>query len=67
MVIKDKFRLVSGTENVINVSSSLINKMVSEENSPRHVFAILELKRKSISHFTTDTIFKWVSDKKKRE
>lgn len=67
MVIKDKFRLVSGTENIINVSSSVIKKYSSEENSPRHVFAILELKRKSIVHFSTKTIMNWVSNKKMRE
>jgi len=67
MVIKDKFRLVSGAENVIRVSSSVIEKHSSEENSPRHVFAILELKKKSIVHFTSKKIMDWVSDKKKRE
>jgi len=67
MVIKDKFRLVSGAENVISVPMSVIEKHSSEENSPRHVFAILELKKKSIVHFTSDTIMKWVADKEKRE
>lgn len=67
MIIKDKFRLVSGAENVINVSSSVIEKHSSEENSPRHVFAILELKKKSLTHFSTPTIMDWVSDIKKRE
>lgn len=67
MIIKDKFRLVSNTENVISVSSSVIKAHSSEENSPRHVFAILELKKKSINHFTTNTIMDWVSNMKKRE
>lgn len=67
MVIKNKFRLVSNAENVINVSSSVIKEYSSEENSPRHVFAILELKRKSIIHFANNTIFNWVSNKTKRE
>lgn len=67
MIIKDKFRLVSGAENVINVSSSVIQSHTSEENSPRHVFAILELKRKSIAHFTMPTIMNWVSNINKRE
>jgi len=67
MIIKDKFRLVSGSENVIHVPSSVIEKHSSEENSPRHVFAILELKKKSIVHFTSNKIMNWVSDKKKRE
>jgi len=67
MIIKDKFRLVSGTENIINVSSSVIKKHSEEENSPRHVFAILELKKKNVVHFTNSKILKWVADKRKRE
>lgn len=67
MIVKDKFRLVSGAENVISVSSSVIEKHSTEENSPRHVFAILELKKKSIVHFTSNVIMNWVSNIKKRE
>lgn len=67
MIIKDKFRLVSGTPNILSVSSSVIKSYEKEENSPRHVFAFLELKRKSIQHFSTDTIFNLISDKKKRD
>lgn len=67
MIVKDKFRLVSGTENVINVPEATIKKFSSEENNVRHVFAILELKKKSIVHFTNKTIMDWVSNKTKRE
>ena len=67
MIVKDKFRLVGGAENVLNVSSSVIKANSNEENSARHVFAILELKKKSIVHFTNKTIHKWISDKNKRE
>ena len=67
MIVKDRFRLVSNAENVIHVSPSTIDKYSSEENNPRHVFAILELKKKSISHFTSQVIMDWVSNIKKRE
>jgi len=67
MIIKDKFRLISNMPNVINLSSAVIKTYQIEENSPRHVFAFLELKKKNINHFTNKTIFDLISDTKKRE
>lgn len=67
MVIKDTFRLVSGAPNVFKVSGSVVRSYQREENSPRHVFVILELKKHSIKHFTTSTIFNYIKDVKKRE
>jgi hypothetical protein len=67
MVIKDKFRLISGMPNVVNLSSSVIKTYQKEENNPRHIFAFLELKKKSINHFTNKTIFKLISDTKARD
>lgn len=67
MIIKDKFQLVSGAPNIFNVSESVVKTHQIEENNPRHVFAVLELKKNSIKHFTTPTIFNLIKDKKKRE
>lgn len=67
MIIKQKFRLVSNAPNILSVSSSVIKSYEKEENSPRHVFAVLELKKKSIQHFSNDTIFKLISDTQKRK
>lgn len=67
MIIKKDFRLVSGAPNILNESKGAINSYQKEENSPRHVFAILELKKKSITHFTNRKIFDLISDKKARE
>jgi len=67
MIIKQKFRLVSNTPNILSVSSSVIKSYEKEENSPRHVFAVLELKKKTIQHFSNDTIFKLISDTQKRK
>lgn len=67
MVIKSNFRLVSNVPNVTQLSPAMIKNYMYEENSPRHVFAFLELKRKSIQHFTNNTIFKLISNKKARE
>lgn len=67
MVIKDKFRLVSGAPNLFSVSPSVVKSYQIEENNPRHVFAILELKKNSIRHFTNSKIFDLIKDKKQRE
>lgn len=67
MVIKDSFRLVSGAPNLFKVSESVVKSYQEEENSPRHVFAILELKKKSINHFTNKKIFNLISNIKQRE
>lgn len=67
MVIKESFRLVSKTPNVLNMSESIMRSFYNEENSPRHVFATLELKKKNFVHFTNKKIFDLISDIKKRE
>lgn len=67
MIIKKNFRLVSNVPNVLELSPAIINTYSYEENSPRHIFAFLELKRRSIPHFTNNTIFKLVSNIKERD
>ena len=67
MLVKDSFYLVSKTPNILNLSESIMRSYYIEENSPRHVFAILELKKNSIVHFTNRKIFDLISDIKKRE
>jgi hypothetical protein len=67
MVIKDRFRLVSGAQNLFNVSASVIKSYQIEENNPRHVFAVLELKKNSIRHFSNNKIFDLIKDKNRRE
>jgi len=67
MKIKDSFKLVTNVPNILNLSESVLRSFYNEDNSPRHVFAILELKKNSIVHFTTKKIFNIVSNKKKRD
>lgn len=67
MVIKDRFRLIGNTPNILSLSDGELKAFYNDENSPRHVFAFLELKHKSISHFTTPTIFSFISDINRRE
>ena len=67
MIIKDKFELLNKTPNILNVPKSSLATYSIEENSPRHVFTILELKKRSIKHFTKDKIFKFMGDIQERE
>lgn len=67
MIIKKDFRLVSGTPNILSVPESVINSYTREENSPRHVFALLELKKRQVRHFTNSKIFDLISDLNKRD
>lgn len=66
MKVKDSFRLISNTPNILNLSESVLRSFYNEENNPRHVFAILELKKNSMVHFTNKKIFELISNKKKR-
>jgi len=67
MIIKDSFKLVSNAPNIVKMSESVVRSYSEEENSPRHVFAMLELKKKSITHFTTKKIFNLISNTTKRD
>lgn len=67
MIVKDSFKLISGVPNILNLSESIINSYYDEENSTRHIFAILQLKQKNISHFTKNAIFNLISNINKRE
>jgi len=67
MIVKNKFRLISEMPNVLKLPSSVIKTYQKEENNPRHIFAFLELKKKSINHFSNKTIYKLISNTKERD
>lgn len=67
MKVKETFKLVSNVPNILNLSESIVRSFYNEENSPRHVFAILELKKQSIVHFTSKKIFNLISNIKQRD
>jgi hypothetical protein len=60
MVIKDKFTLLSGNDNVLNLSQSQIDSLTLEPNLPKLVYASLELKSNMIHHMGFDTILKYL-------
>ena len=67
MIIKKTFKLISNSPNIINFSENVLRSYYIEENSPRHIFAFLELKKKDFVHFTNAKIFDLISNIKKRE
>ena len=60
MMIKQKFDLLRGVENVIKVSGSTVSRALVA-NGPRKIFVTLELERARINHFTKDKVFKLIS------
>jgi len=60
MIVKEKFDLLKGVDNILNLPSSRIKKM-EIENGPRKLFVVLELMKSRISHYTKDEIFKLIS------
>jgi len=68
MVIKDKFKLIRNTPNVLNVSENVLKQYYKEENSPRNVFTFLTQYKKNIkNHFTNKKIFDLIENVKERE
>jgi hypothetical protein len=67
MLVKKEFNLISKTPNVINVPSSFLKSYFFEENSFEQLKSILELRKKSLVHFTNKKIFDLISDVRKRD
>ena len=66
MIVKQKFDLLRGIDNVLNLSSTEIKKY-EVENGPRKVFVILELMKSRISHYTKDKVFSRISSLSERK
>lgn len=66
MIVKDKFDLLKGIDNVLKMSKSEIAKY-EVENGARKVFVVLELTRGKINHYTKDKVFRKISDLKERK
>jgi len=59
-MIKQKFDLLKGVDNVIKVSPSTLNRVIVA-NGPRRIYANLELEKQRINHFSKDRVFKLIS------
>ena len=66
MMIKQKFDLLKGVDNVIKVSSSTISKALVA-NGPRKIFVNLELERQRINHFTKNKVFSLITSMSARK
>jgi len=67
MIVKEKFDLLKGVDNILNIPSSRIKQM-EIEIGPRKLFVIIDLMKNRINHYTKDKIFKLISsieDRKK--
>ena len=66
MVIKEKFDLLKGVDNVLKLSKSTL-KGVTIDKGPRTLFVMLELMKGRINHYTKDEVFNLLSNITKRE
>jgi len=66
MVIKEKFNLLKGVENVLKISRTTL-KDVTVDKGPRTLFVMLELMKGRINHYTKDNVFDLLSSISKRE
>jgi len=66
MVIKEKFDLLKGVENVLKISRGTLTG-VTIDKGPRTLFVMLELMKGRINHYTKDEVFGLLSSISKRE
>lgn len=66
MIIKDKFELIRGQENVTNTSIGKLNQ-IGIKLGPRLIFVNLEQTKSRISHYTKNKVFNFISDLDKRK
>ena len=66
MIVKEKFDLLKGVDNILKLSPAQI-KNIEVENGPRKVFVVLELMKNRISHYTKDGVFNLISNLKDRK
>jgi len=60
MIVKEKFDLLKGVNNVLNIPTSKL-KLLRVENGPRKIFVILDLMKNRINHYTKDAVLKLVT------
>jgi len=65
-MVKKKFDLLKGVDNILNISSSGIKKTLIDKG-PRKIFVNLELEKARINHFTKDRVFYLISNLKARK
>jgi len=66
MVIKEKFDLSKGVENILKISRATLAG-VTIDKGPRILFVMLDMMKGRINHYTKDEVFKLLSNIKERE
>jgi hypothetical protein len=66
MIVKQKFDLLRGIDNVLNVSESQLKSNLVE-NGPNTIFFVLDMMKNKVNHYTKDKIFKILSNEKVRD
>lgn len=64
MIVNERFILLKNVPNILDLSKSQINELTFEDNTPRHVYATLELKKNIIRHFGFEKILEYVKNVK---
>jgi hypothetical protein len=64
MNIKDKFQLISGAPNILDLSKAQVASLTLEGNSPQHLYATLDLKKSMIKHKGFNKIFDYLKSVK---
>jgi hypothetical protein len=66
MIVKKKFDLIKGVDNVLNLSSSQIKK-AEVDNGPRRVFVNIEMMSNRINHYTKERVLNTLTVLEKRK
>lgn len=59
MIVKEKFDLLKGVDNVLKIPATQL-KLIAVENGPHKIFVVLELMKSRIAHYTKDAVFKLI-------
>lgn len=66
MIVKQKFDLLRGIDNILNLSRDDIKKY-SVDKGPRKIFVILDMMKNRINHYTKDKVINTITNLKKRK
>lgn len=66
MIVKDKFELIKGQENITNISIPKL-KQLNIKLGPRLMFVNLDQLKSRINHFTKDRVFNFISNIENRK
>lgn len=61
MIVKEKFDLVKGVDNILRLSAPQIAKF-EVENGPRRIFVVLDMMKRSVGHYTKDKVLKTLTN-----